>query len=315
VLPAGVASSDAGGRRNGLYAFLFGKEIPTEVTPPPDNSVNFPVLGICMLRSTNGAMMTFDYGPFLGHGQRDKMGITLFANNKLWLADYGTPGYGAAILGWYESTFAHNTIVVDGKSQQPTKENCASLWVNNPLVEGVAAVTKEAYSGVSHRRTLVRIGDYFVLRDELSRETTHVYDFYMHSEGELSLENLKPKKKKATSPNPWIDVLDSYPVKRTISATWSADGQGIAVWIKGTSRIEPFVGKCPAETGARKVPLLIARQQGKTVEFTAVVFPFEGPRDLRVNEEAGQLTVRHGQIRDKVILPADGKGPSVARQE
>jgi hypothetical protein len=56
-----------------------------------------------MLRSTNGAMLSFDYGPFLGHGQRDKTGITLFANRKLWLADYGTPGYGASILPWYQA--------------------------------------------------------------------------------------------------------------------------------------------------------------------------------------------------------------------
>ena len=80
--------------RQGLYAFLFGKELRTERHDAPMvfPSTNFPVLGIAVLRSASGSMMTFDYGPFLGHGQYDKLGITFFANNKLWCADYGYSG-------------------------------------------------------------------------------------------------------------------------------------------------------------------------------------------------------------------------------
>ena len=104
-----------------------------------------------MLRSPNGAMMTFDYGPFLGHGHRDKMGITLFANRKLWLADYGTPGYGAAILPWFQSTLAHNTIIVDGKGQAPTKENNVKLWLGGTDLEAAQSETLEAYPGCRTR--------------------------------------------------------------------------------------------------------------------------------------------------------------------
>ena len=50
-------------------------------------------------------------------------GHNALRQRKLWMADYGTPGYGAAILPWYQSTLAHNTVVVDGKDQAATKEN------------------------------------------------------------------------------------------------------------------------------------------------------------------------------------------------
>lgn len=61
VQPAGRVNSGARGPlRSGLHAFLFGGAIPTEVAAPAPVSINFPVLGICMLRSTNGAMLSFD---------------------------------------------------------------------------------------------------------------------------------------------------------------------------------------------------------------------------------------------------------------
>ena len=205
ALPAGRVNTDPrDSLRSGLYAFLFGGSIPAQVTPPPATSVNFPVLGICMLRSTNGSMLSFDYGPFLGHGQRDKMGITLFARGKLWLADYGTPGYGAAILPWYGSTFAHNTIVVDGKSQSPTKENSVKLWLGGPDLEAAQSETKAAYPGVVHTRTVVRLGDYFVLHDRLRSDAVHTYDLYLHSEGKLSLDAGGPESHTVPPPVSWI---------------------------------------------------------------------------------------------------------------
>ncbi len=192
IVPAGlVASGTHGSRRDGLYAFLFGRDIPATVSPPPAASINFPVLGICMLRSTNGAMISFDYGPLLGHGQPDKMGITLFANGKLWMADYGTPGYGSSIMKWYQSTLAHNTVVVDGKSQSPTKENSARLWLGEPDLEAAQSTTLEAYASVAHTRIVVRVGDYFVVADRLQSKTEHTYDFYLHSEGKLMLDGKK----------------------------------------------------------------------------------------------------------------------------
>ena len=315
ALPAGVVSADPrDSLRQGLYAFLLGGDIPTTVTPPPATSVNFPVLGICMLRSTNGAMMSFDYGPFLGHGQRDKMGITLFANQKLWLADYGTPGYGASILPWYQSTFAHNTIVVDGRSQNPTKENSVKLWLGGADLEAAASETTEAYPGVAHTRTVVRIGDCFVVADQLKSKDEHAFDLYLHSEGKLLLEGGKPAAQLMAAPVPWIDKLAARMPVTAVSGRWAEGGSGVGFWVGGTSPMTPITGQCPAESGSRKVQLLISRQRGRAAEFVTVLCPYKGKLDLAVEHEGNEFHIRHGGLLDVLALPPDGARPTVVRR-
>jgi hypothetical protein len=310
ALPAGVVNADPrDSLRQGLYAFLLGGDIPSKVTPPPAASVNFPVLGICMLRSTNGAMMSFDYGPFLGHGQRDKMGITLFANRKLWLADYGTPGYGASILPWYQSTFAHNTIVVDGKSQEPTKENKVKLWLGSTDLEAAASETTEAYRGVTHRRTVVRIGDYFVVADQLKSEAEHTFDLYLHSEGKLSLEGRKTGAQPMAAPVPWMEKLSARMPVTAVSGRWAEGGSGVGFWVGGTSPMTPITGQCPAETGSRKVQLLVGRQKGRAAEFVTVLYPYQAKLDLAVQRRGNELSIRHGGVLDVLTLPPDGTRP------
>jgi hypothetical protein len=315
VVPAGlVASASRDSRRDGLYAFLFGGDVSVQTTPPSTASINFPVLGICILRSTNGAMMTFDYGPFLGHGQYDKMGITLFAGQKLWMADYGTPGYGSSILSWYKSTFAHNTIVVDGQSQKPTKENNAKLWLGGEDLEAAESETREAYPGVSHTRTVVRIDDYFVVADRLKSDNEHTCDFYLHSEGELALEGGKRPGSSQPAPVPWIKKLSAFEPVTAISGRWTEGKSGVAFWLGGSGPVTPLIGQCPAESGSRKAPLLIARQQGKAAEFITVLFPWRGNPDFAVERRGDEIIISHGSFSDVLALPGGGHRPRLTRQ-
>ena len=314
VLPAGRVNADPrDSLRGGFYAFLFGGAIPAKVTPPPAVSVNFPVLGICMLRSTNGAMMSFDYGPFLGHGHLAKMGITLFANDKLWLADYGTPGYGASILPWYQSTFAHNTIVVDGKSQKRTTENNVKLWLGGADLEAAQSETREAYPGVSHTRTVVRLGDCFVVADQLKSQGEHTFDLYLHSEGALSLDGGTEEPHPVDAPVPWIEKLAARTPVTAVSGRWAGGTGGVGFWLGGTTPLTPIVGQCPAETGSRKVPLLIGRQHSRTAEFVTVLLPYPVKADLAVERRGNEIVIRHGSLSETLTLPSDGNRTTVAR--
>lgn len=310
VMPAGLVPSSGGTpRRDGFFAFLFGDGIPLQTTPPPATSINFPVLGIAVLRSPRGAVMTFDYGKFLGHGHKDKMGITLFANDQLWAADYGTPGYGSEIVSWYQSTFAHNTIIVDGKGQNPTKENAATLWLADPKLEAVRSETSDAYPGVSHTRTVLRIGDYFVVRDQLSSQEEHTYDFYLHSEGEFSLKGSSADTRPVTSPTRWIEGLSALPPTHKIFGQWANAKSGLAFTLLGRSPVTPILGKCPAETGSRQVPLLIARQTGTTAEFISVLFPYRDTYSLDAEWTGEQLRIRHNRREDVITLPVGQTPP------
>jgi hypothetical protein len=77
--------------------------------------------------------------------------------------------------------------------------------------------------------------------------------------------------------------------------------------------VTPIIARCPAETGSRKVPLLIGRQQGKTAEFVAVLFPYRDQGTLSVERRANELTIHHGGLCDRLTISATSR-PSVVRE-
>jgi hypothetical protein len=99
------------------------------------------------------------------------------------MADYGTPGYGSSILPWYQSTLAHNTVVVDGRTQAATRENKLKLWLGGDDLEAAQSESLEAYPGVAHSRTVVRVDDDFIVVDRLESRSEHSFDLYLHWEG------------------------------------------------------------------------------------------------------------------------------------
>lgn len=309
VQPAGNAPDDpAGIRRNGLYAFLFGEELSASVAAPAVRSVSFPVLGIGVLRSTNGAVMTFDYGPLLGHGQPDKMGITFFADGRLWAADYGTPGYGAEILSWYKSTFAHNTVVVDDCDQRPTKENAADLWLGDSWLEAAQATTTNAYVKVTHTRTVVRLGDCFIIRDQLKSHARHDFDFYLHSEGELNLDGLPEAGHPRKHLTKWVQDMRSFSPRLQVSGTWLVRGKGMSFVALSKNPLTPMTARCPAETGARMVDLLVLRQSGRTAEFITALSP-SGKKLALQPGQPGEVRIG-GAVVGNLKFPVAGNGPA-----
>jgi hypothetical protein len=312
--PAGTTSGSQGARRSGLYAFLFGGDIPEVARPPAQRSIDFPVLGICMLRSADGAMMSFDYGPFLGHGQFDKLGVTLFAHDKLWVADYGTPGYGSSILSWYVSTFAHNTVVVDGQSQQRTKENTAKLWLDGNDIEAAQSSSMQVYPGVTHTRTVLRTADYFVVLDDLASAEPHVYDLYWHAEGNMSLD-CETQSAEPGKLDPRISDVKSAASRTGLAARWQEDGSGVACSIIADGLFTPIVAQMPAETAARRVALLICRRESASAAFITALLPFRGGGEVQVRRENDTLVVSTTRFTDTITLPYGDRRPVFSGQQ
>lgn len=240
------------------------------------------------------------------------MRITLFTDGRLWLADYGTPGDGASILPWYQSTVAHNTVVVDGKSQEHTKENKVKLWLGEPDLEAAQSGTTEAYPGVAQTRTVLRLGDCFVVADRLESEAEHTYDLYLHSEGKLTLDGTTREPGSVAPPMSCVEKLTARTPATALSGCWAEGGSGVGFWMGGGSAITPLVGQCPAKTGSRKAALLVGRQQGRSVEFVTVLWPYKHKPDLAVERRANELIFRHSGSSEVLTLPTDGGRPIVA---
>jgi len=291
--------------RAGLWALLHGKSLDSDFAEPHLRSINFPVLGIATLRSQGGSMLTFDYGPHLGHGQRDKMGITLFANDRVLVADYGTPGYGSAVLRWYVSTPAHNTVVVDGRSQKPTKERRLTYFDGGKTFEAAQAETEEAYPGVLHQRTVIRVDDYFVVVDQLSAEEEHTYDWFLRCEGEL-LVALVPGREPAPDYK-FVEERQTFTAAGKWSAKWTADDQGLGLFMLDGAPSLVVAGECPAETAARTVPLIITRRTGKDAVFTSVLYPYRGRLRVVCTLVDGLVKVEHRGLTDWIYTGSGGQ--------
>lgn len=301
VLKEGYAARKL--HRDGLWAFLQGKPLDGYKRPEL-RSTNFPVLGIAILRSEGGSMMTFDYGPFLGHGQPDKMGITLFANGSLMVADYGTPGYGSSSMHWYSSTMAHNTVLVDGKGQARTNERRLTHFGGSPTFEVAEAETEQAYPGVLHKRTVIRVGESFIVIDRLKSKEKHTYDWLFHSEGRLGFEGHP-----VTKPLGYQFVKEKSQLATDVpcSARWSLEGKGLDLFMLDAHPSLITAAECPAETTARKIPLLIVRKEGKDEFFVAVLAPYVGDSKVECSESDGLIRLEHDGIVDWVFVKESGR--------
>ena len=262
-------------KRGGLWGFLHGAELDPDIRRPAIGTTVFPNIGIAVLRGP-ASVMTFDYGPFLGHGQPDKMGITLWANDRLLVADYGTCGYGSPLLKWYVSTPAHNTVVVDGANQAGTTErNLTGAPDNGGGYEALVSETEQAYPGVLHTRTVARAGDDYMIVDELTSEEEHTYDWMLRCEGELKVY-LPEWEEPIPLGYEFITDRAQHLAGSPWMACWESEGQGLAVAFADESLSVVTRCECPAETSARTVDLLVVRKRGKTARFTALLHPYRG---------------------------------------
>ncbi len=314
--------------RSGLWAFLKGVPLveaaskprseghrgleaaPTRESSKPEfRSTDYPVLGIATLRSDDRAMLTFDYGPYLGHGQPDKMGITLWAHGKLLVADYGTCGYGSPALAWYRCTPAHNTVVVDGKNQAATKERRLTCFEGDEVFEVAEAETEEAYSGVLHRRTIIRVDEYYVMIDRLESDSEHTYDWFLRSEGKLRMSLLP-----GGGPAPeyaFVEPVSAHQADGKWQARWDLGGQGLGLFMLDGDRYAVSTAMCPAEATSRKVPLIIARKSGNEATFTSVLYPYQGKLYVSCGLDRGLVKVMHDGVTDWIFIDRAEQGSPI----
>ncbi|SBW03658.1 heparinase II/III family protein [uncultured Dysgonomonas sp.] len=158
-------------------ALVNGNNYQAEVTPLKLPSFNFDNLGVAILRY-NGKTIVMKNGPYGGlHGHPDKLSISIHDGKSEILPDLGTTAYGVPDCQlWYQKTFAHNTVTVDGENQK--KADCTIKRFNATKESGmIEADANNAYNGVNMSRKLKfennTLKDLFVC----TSETEHTYDY------------------------------------------------------------------------------------------------------------------------------------------
>ncbi len=190
----------ATGNRSGYEALLYGPdEAPTGATLL--TSTIFPAAGVAVLRAdaderpaglldgVPASWLALDYGPHgSGHGHPDKLGFEACVAGKLFATDAGSVRYGnPAHGGWYKQTLSHNTVVVDGASQERT-EGRLLFRAFDDTASLVAVESDGAYPGVVLRRFMALLPDGLLdLTVAISGEE-HQYDWLLHGRGDLTFQ-------------------------------------------------------------------------------------------------------------------------------
>ena len=292
--------------RNSFYAFMFGRDLPGRTRTPTFKSHDFPSLGICTLRNGDEAMATLDYGPFLGHGHLDKLGFTLYADDTLVVPDYGTPGYGSKILEWYTHTPAHNTVVVDGKSQEPTQDRGLTASCGGGCLQFAEAVAEGHYPGVRQTRRILLMGKICFLGDDLASEDEHDYDWLARFEGKPRVVGQHKSWDFDGGRYPMVDIEHAYRADGLFRIDWTCDRTRMAfAMLADNSSTDLALGTCPAETANRRVPLVIARQHGREARFMSLFAPSRSGR-VDVRTVGSTVTIAEGESADHIYLKGLG---------
>ena len=190
------------GRRNPDNAY-YGSDLPKIL---PKNltlgSKLYANGGIAVMRSNppgaSGLMpvnfLSVDFGPSGGwHGHPDKLHLELFSRGETLAEDPGMVGYGnARQWGWYRTSLAHNTLVMDGHNQAEATGSCeAFATAGNATVGSFGA--GEAYGAAKVGRVVALVGDVVLDYTWVKGDCPHDWEWAFHSRGTLTVPlALKP---------------------------------------------------------------------------------------------------------------------------
>lgn len=228
----------------GRDALFWGAADVTPVASAPPPSVLFEDAGYAVLRAGD-AWLGLDFGPHGGwHGHFDKLGFVYAARGATLAIDPGTQSYAAPThTTWDKVTVAHNTVVVDERSQA----EATGAWHRFVGLSGLAAAAASAgpvYGAapephVELLRTMVLTPEYVVdrFRVTASDGAPHDVDWVLHAPGVASTtlpvtpwagfpaadgyQHLKQTKAAAT-PGGWEVRFDDVPDAGPFGSAWAS---------------------------------------------------------------------------------------------
>jgi len=179
------------GKRNNRMALYFGEtQLPSGEKVDEAQSHNLTEGGYAILQQgsgTNATWIATKYGPHGGgHGHPDKNTFILYSRGQVVSTDAGTHAYGSPLHGdWDKTTLAHDTLVVDQKSQEAAQGKCIAFGRQNgvdySITEAGAIYPNE---DVSYDRTVMMFSpDLVVIVDQVRAAKPHVYDLVYHQMG------------------------------------------------------------------------------------------------------------------------------------
>lgn len=272
----------------------------------------------------------------LDHGHFDGLHLSLFNRGREYLRDYGfgrwvnvEPKFGGRYIpendSYCKQTVAHNTVVVDERSQnQADTATAEQHWgllhfivPDHPFGQGISAVARDYYPGVDMQRSVLMLeleGFAKPLVVDLFRLTSkddHQYDYVFHHQGQIVRTDFDYYHYPQLAP---LGEQDGYQHLWALGRSRIApQGSALVSWLDGDSYYS-YVSALPAggevifaRTGAndphfnlRSEPALLTRTWGKDTLF-ASVYETHG----YFNEASESSTEARGQIEQVEVIGHD----------
>ena len=181
-----------GKRARGREALFWGAETIDPAPPPELGSVYLPASGNVVFRAPGSDhTVVLKFGPHGGwHGHYDKLHFVSYARGGIMAVDPGTQSYAAPTHDtWDKVTLAHNTVVVDQKSQQEAT-GALEFFFRWPHFTAAVANAGPAYRQATLRRMMLHTADYLldVFHVTSNDGAEHQFDWIYHNYGILETD-------------------------------------------------------------------------------------------------------------------------------
>ena len=257
------------------WALFWGvEEVPPGTGETLDlESSNDLAEGLAVLRDAANEIAVFlDYGKgYSGHVHPARLNLVLFAHDDVRLVDPGRLAYGNPMhKAWYRQTVAHNTVVVNERSQWPSAGELVAFEANEAFAL-VRARAKWAYLGVTLDRTVCLCANAVVDVVQCSALGRRTFDLPLHFRGDLDgLPSAEPIERLSEAAG-YREVQDpAYATAPLTGFTVDAsEGRRIAVEVRDDSEV--FLGQGYGTASMTQLlPMVLRRQHGNDALFVTV---------------------------------------------
>jgi MYXO-CTERM domain-containing protein len=313
------------GSNRGRDALFSGVETVPKASSIKLQSALFPSAGYGVLRAGDDKLRTYlalDFGPHGGgHGHYDKLGFVYYARQSVLAIDPGTQPYAAPTHAtWDKMTIAHNTVVVDEKTQAEATGNLHQ-FLATPVVSVVSADAGKAYTTAKLLRTMLSTPEYVVDRFHTSSTDTadHKFDYILHAPGKstsalpLTAYSSFPQSdgyqhltssQSAQSDSSWSAQFQQATAGGNVGSAW-ASATGISASLTYST------DQASSGSWSAKASYDFSKAQGSALyTFATPSVPQEIPSELRFrlfgDKSGNKLTVRFNDASDERFVFAIG---------
>lgn len=219
--------------------------------PPWQISTHFLDSGITVMRSGYSACSShalFRAGPpGFSHIHNDALSLEAGASGTMWLVDPGITKYAPEKLtGYYRSSYAHNTILIDGRGPRPDSMNVhdrfksarsRARWLSGDGIQIAAGRYEGPWdddTGPIHwMRSLIAVKDrYWIVRDLVSGEGVHeITTCWQFTPATLDLNESSQAVRATKDDGAMFEIRPVFPKTSFAVKHWAGSLEPCAGWV------------------------------------------------------------------------------------